>query len=82
MAQANREARQPDPEAHEGRTASADAQQHLRDCQIAWLGYVRLAALLRGTDQFPIPQQVRAPPLATEATRLASPVAEGPLHMG
>ncbi len=81
-AQADREARQPDPEAHQGRTASADAQQHLRGCHIAWLGYVRLAALLRGTDQLPIPQQVRAPPQATVATRLASPVAEGPLHMG
>ena len=44
-------------------------------------GHGRMAAILRGPDQLPVPQAVRIPPQANVATRLTATVAEGPLYM-
>ena len=53
MAQADREARQPDPEAHQGRTASPNARMRAWGCRMSWPGCGRLAALPRSADQLP-----------------------------
>ena len=69
-AQADREARQPDPEAHQGRVASMDASQRIRGSHMAWSGRGRLAAILCSPDQYPIPRKVCAPSQASLGLRV------------
>ena len=80
-AQADREAGQPDPEAHQGRTAQANASQHPRGRQMAWTGRGRMATVLRGANQLPVPQQVCASPHEDVAACPAATFAEGSLYM-
>ena len=81
-AEADREAGRSNPEAHQGRTASADASQPVRGCRMVGESAGRLAALLRGPEQLPVPPAVCTPSQDDVAARLATTVTHGPHQVG
>ena len=81
-AQAGCETDEPDTEADQGGVTQAEALQTQGNGEMAGEGTRRMAQLLRGPDQLPVPLPFRHPPEAAVAANATPTVAEGPLELG
>ena len=81
-AQAGGEADDTHPEANQGRATLANAPRCGGYGEVAGKSGQRMAELLRGPDQLPIPTLLLPPPGTAVASKVAPQVAEGPLQVG
>ena len=81
-AQAGCEADGPHAEADKGSATQADALQTQSDGEMAGKGARRMAELLRGPEQLPIPATFRHPPEAALAAIATPKIAEGLHYLG